>query len=762
MFALPRALVFCVSRLRNRLPVPFRAGVVSRWLCLALAVAGFTTHAYGGVPIQFNVNTPGDGAPTTASLAACANNTAGCNLRSAVASALMQPTQYAVVIVFDSSLTASATQAAPAVITLTNGQLELTRSITISGPGANLLSVSGNGRSRIVQVDSGVTSDISGLTLTMGTPPYNANPNVGGAILNQGSLQLTDATVSGSSSPNGGGIYSSGPALKLLRVTISGNGVTGSGGGLQATAGALNITDSTLSGNTCSNQIGPCPGGGGLALSSVTGQIVASTISRNYSDRGSNFTLSGSTLTVANTLSDDLSGTYANDGGNIIEPSTNVPLLAPLGFYGGPTQTMPPLPGSPAICAGLVRGTDGAAIPAMDQRGFSHSPRYCTGGSQQDAGAVQTGYALAFSTQPGNSFVNQPIAGPPGVLLTEQQNPFTLAAETVNLAINSGTLSNTSATTSTTTGTATLTASDNTAGAADTLSASVTVAPAGSSPTTTATATSNPFSETLIIVSPNSSVVASPTQVFVTQPSTITVTVVSTSGAPIANATVTVSSTNHGAFNQNSGSTNANGVISFQLTDATPETDVISAVVTYNGASTTLTQTATVTFQAPIFTVNTLADDATGVAQNCIASSNAPCTLRDAAAASNSVASGGNNVIQFAPALAGTQAAASTITLTNGVLNLTRSTTIQGPGANLLSISGNYGGTGSASQVLQIAAGVTANVSGLTLTKGNATGSGNNAAGGAITNQGTLNLTDSTISASLAGVGGGFTPTAQR
>jgi hypothetical protein len=43
------------------------------------------------------------------------------------------------------------------------------------------------------------------------------------------------------------------------------------------------------------------------------------------------------------------------------------PLLAPLGDYGGPTQTMPPLPGSPAIDAGFDTGS----LPATDQRGLN-------------------------------------------------------------------------------------------------------------------------------------------------------------------------------------------------------------------------------------------------------------------------------------------------------------------------------------------------------------------------------------------------------
>ncbi len=43
------------------------------------------------------------------------------------------------------------------------------------------------------------------------------------------------------------------------------------------------------------------------------------------------------------------------------------PLLGPLGNYGGPTQTMPPLLGSPAIDAGI----SGAGIPTTDERGLA-------------------------------------------------------------------------------------------------------------------------------------------------------------------------------------------------------------------------------------------------------------------------------------------------------------------------------------------------------------------------------------------------------
>ena len=69
-------------------------------------------------------------------------------------------------------------------------------------------------------------------------------------------------------------------------------------------------------------------------------------------------------------------------GGTINGPAplTYALNLAPLGNYGGPTQTLPPLPGSPAIGAGSVA----ANTFATDQRGYAR-----TQNGLIDLGAVQ-------------------------------------------------------------------------------------------------------------------------------------------------------------------------------------------------------------------------------------------------------------------------------------------------------------------------------------------------------------------------------------
>jgi hypothetical protein len=91
-------------------------------------------------------------------------------------------------------------------------------------------------------------------------------------------------------------------------------------------------------------------------------------------------------------------GTDLSDPSNSITTSLSIvggtPLLGTLGNYGGPTQTIPLLPGSPAngtgdptVCAAI--GSP-AAVGGKDQRGISRPANSC------DAGAFQSqGFTLA-------------------------------------------------------------------------------------------------------------------------------------------------------------------------------------------------------------------------------------------------------------------------------------------------------------------------------------------------------------------------------
>src|SRR5262245_6250589 len=83
-------------------------------------------------------------------------------------------------------------------ITLTGGELAITKSLDIEGPGANQLTVSGNHASRVFDISAGMTVAIDWMTMTdglaNGSSPVLAS--TGGGILNFGSLTLANDVLS--------------------------------------------------------------------------------------------------------------------------------------------------------------------------------------------------------------------------------------------------------------------------------------------------------------------------------------------------------------------------------------------------------------------------------------------------------------------------------------------------------------------------------------------------------------------------------------
>ncbi len=133
-------------------------------------------------------------------------------------------------------------------IMLLNGPLELTGAAvttTITGLGANQLTVDGSNTYCVFYVDSGVTADISGLTISHGSAGEN-----GGGIFNAGTLTLTDSVLYENSAPFGGGVYNAG-TLTLTDSNLSENSSVWDGGGI-FNAGTATITGSNLNGNSAS------------------------------------------------------------------------------------------------------------------------------------------------------------------------------------------------------------------------------------------------------------------------------------------------------------------------------------------------------------------------------------------------------------------------------------------------------------------------------------------------------------------------------
>src|SRR5262249_32483418 len=123
------------------------------------------------------------------------------------------------------------------------------------------------------------------------------------------------------------------------------------------------------------------------------------------------FTGASASLTntiVAGNAGGDIHGSITGDN-NLIGGD---PLLGPLGNYGGPTLTLPLLPGSPAIGGGAARPRP----PATDQRG---RPRPTSG--PVDIGAFQSqGFTLTpvNGSTPQSALVNAAFANPLAVTVT--------------------------------------------------------------------------------------------------------------------------------------------------------------------------------------------------------------------------------------------------------------------------------------------------------------------------------------------------------
>ena len=271
--------------------------------------------------------------------------------------------------------------AMPQTITLAGSPLELSNAgstTSIMSPAAGV-TISGAGQSSVFALENGVDATLSGLTITDG------NSRFGGGVDNlSGTATLTDCTLTGNSAgSNGGGVYNGLGTTTLTDCTISGNSA-GSGGGVDNSAGTVMLTDCTISGNSGSD--GGVYNGGTATL---TGTIVAgNTNPSGASDIGGPTKVSGSSSN--NLIGIGGAGGLTNGTNNNIVLTSLAGLgLAPLGFYGGPTQTIALLPGSAAIGAGIaVSGL------TTDQRGL---PRIVDG--VVDIGAFESsGFSLAITT----------------------------------------------------------------------------------------------------------------------------------------------------------------------------------------------------------------------------------------------------------------------------------------------------------------------------------------------------------------------------
>jgi hypothetical protein len=146
------------------------------------------------------------------------------SLRAAVAAANANPGSD--VIVFAAGLHGT--------IALTTGELLISDSVRINGPGANQILVSGNSAGRVFELEAALSVTITGLTITQGLVADG-----GGGIRNDGSdlnlvaddLTLNVATEGTDYAAAGGALLNLGCTLTVANCQFTGNQALGAAGG---------------------------------------------------------------------------------------------------------------------------------------------------------------------------------------------------------------------------------------------------------------------------------------------------------------------------------------------------------------------------------------------------------------------------------------------------------------------------------------------------------------------------------------------------
>jgi hypothetical protein len=420
-------------------------GFGSPAIASAAAISGITTDQRG-LPRSLTAPTIGAYEPQNSLVV-----TTTLDQTSGTTTSLRQAINYAntlnspATITFASSLFSSG----PARILLLGTELEITGDETIVGPGANMLSVSGNNASRVFNVSSGAFLAISGLTIAQGNASAGGGLYNNGANLSINSVQFLENQASdfggGLASPSGGtlsitdstfyentagneagaieqqGVSGHNAVLHLFNCTIYNN--TANGNGLGSISNVATGGNATLSVIYCTidDNVGSATYGGGIINAVNSGSATASYIDTIFRNSGANvYNLGGTIESGGYNISSDGTGNLTAAGD---QPNTNAQ-LNPLELNNAGVETQSPESNSPAINAGTpITGL------SFDERGVNRPSDHPT------IGAYQPLVAQIFSTVD-DATTGNPLNGPE----TYGSEVYDTASLTVNGVAPTGTV----------------------------------------------------------------------------------------------------------------------------------------------------------------------------------------------------------------------------------------------------------------------------------------------------------------------------------
>lgn len=374
-----------------------------------------------------------------------ANSTGDFSLKDALANAPADST-----IEFDPDFFA-----VPRTIVVTQSMLFRSRGVTVNGPGADRLTITGNGIPVFMIIEAAETDVItlSGIAFTGGSGTFPSEYGLidmrNGGAYNTGTLNINSCEFYGNGTaaiPND--VISARWARKisLNSSTIRDNFIKNA---INAYGSPVDVINSTISGNT---------GTGAAVRTSGTGtsSIISSTISGNsqgiWNETGSGI----STVDLKNTIlshngSQNLKRTgiancnpIVTSGHNLIDDGTWSQLvnsdptdlkgasfdarLAPIGNYGGTTSTHALRAGSAAIDMGTSVG-----VPLVDQRGM---PRVI--GAAADIGSFERNITFDQASVPTGRANFAYNNGNPYQLTATRQTAFTAMKGADPITIEAG------------------------------------------------------------------------------------------------------------------------------------------------------------------------------------------------------------------------------------------------------------------------------------------------------------------------------------
>ncbi len=301
-------------------------------------------------------------------------------------------------------------------IALTSGQLNVTDTLVLNGPGADQLTISAGGRSRLFNLSGGMVY-MTGLTLADG---FAAPMQAGGGILANADLILFRCVVRNCQTPltsgvnaDGGGIFvGSGRTLTIEGCLFQGNRVAlGTGGAIRCASGAfLDARNCTFSGNSATQ-------GGALSTADPAALDFCTFADNSASSAGGGVWSPSAATRTSNSIffrnsapsGPDWLGAVNSGGFNIVGVGNGSsgwsqadrlsldPMLGPLTSQGGNGDGYPLMNGSPA----MDTANPGSSV-MEDQRGMARPQR-----DQSDVGAFE----MPFVNQPpiANAGVDQTV-----------------------------------------------------------------------------------------------------------------------------------------------------------------------------------------------------------------------------------------------------------------------------------------------------------------------------------------------------------------